>query len=79
MASVVTAGTAGDPIMRKIGGVARVGANGTRRWFDMVGVFPPDRNGMVQIAVTGDGKPMFFDLGRDDARRLALLILDRTE
>jgi hypothetical protein len=60
-----------EPIFRPLTGIVQVGPKGKPHDFDRVGVYPPDRNGLMEIVITGDGKAVYITLQHGQAEALA--------
>lgn len=73
--------TTQKPIIQRFVGILSRGRKGKRQEFDMVGVWPPDRNGIVQISVGGcECSPTtYLEMPVEHARAMARYILERTE
>lgn len=71
------------PILRRLIGILSRGRTGKRQEFDLIGVWPPDRNGMIQISITSTSQhnlspSVFLEMPVEQARGMARYILERT-
>jgi hypothetical protein len=56
-------------IIIKLTGIIQIGRQATSHDCFSVEVFPPDRNGLLQIVVLGNGEPNHLTLRRDQAEK----------